>query len=279
MRNQAGLSIAPGVTYNLGTLRLERDVVFLDTETTGADPAFDKVVQVAMVRLRPDGTSDECESLVNPGMPIPVESQRVHGITDGDVEFQPTFRVIAPELLRFLDGADLGGFNLIRFDVPILRKEFSSAGHTWNLEGVRILDAQIIYHKMEPRDLSAATRFYCGRQLDGAHGAAADARASCEVLLSQIGRYPELPRDVAALDARFHQADPRFVDSDRRFAWRHGEATFNFGVRRGQKLKEVAQRSPDYLRWMLERDFSREVKHVVAEALEGQFPVPPAPPS
>jgi DNA polymerase III subunit epsilon len=261
--------------YTLNSFRLERELVVLDTETTGADANFDRVVQIALVRLRPDGSSVELESLVNPGLPIPVEAQRVHGITDAMVEFAPSFKHLAPDLLRFMDGADLGGFNLLRFDIPILRNEFSHAGHSWELEGIRIVDAQVIFHKMEPRDLSAATRFYCGRELDGAHGALADARATLDVLLAQVERYPDLPRDVAALDALFHQVDRRFVDSERKFQWRHGEATFNFGARRGQSLREVAQKTPDYLRWMRERDFSREIKHLVEEALEGRFPTPP----
>lgn len=264
--------------YAIGSLRLERDLVIFDTETTGADISLDRIVQIALIRLHPDGSSDEYETLVNPGMPIPVEAQRVHGITDAMVEFQPAFKHIAQDLIAFMAGADLAGFNLLRFDVPLLRNEFSRAGHTWSIEGVRILDAQIIYHKMEPRDLSAATRFYCNRELDGAHGALADARATCSVLLAQIERYPRLPRDVAGLDSLFRQVDLRFVDSERKFCWRHGEATFNFGGRRGQTLREVARNNPEYLRWMIDRDFSRETKAIVTEALDGRFPTPPPPP-
>ena len=129
---------------------------------------------------------------------------------------------------------------------------------------------------MEPRDLSAACRFYCGRELVGAHGALADTRATLDVLLAQLERYPELPRDVAGLNALFNVADPRFLDSQRRFAWRNGEATFNFGARRGQSLRDVAVRNPDYLEWMLSRDFSEDVKVLVGDALAGKFPLPPS---
>jgi DNA polymerase-3 subunit epsilon len=256
-------------------LRLERDLVVLDTETTGADISVDRVVQVAAIRLHPGGSREEFETLVNPGIRIPIEAQRVHGITDAMVEFAPPFKRVAPRLMDFLRDADLAGYNLLRFDIPLLRGEFQRAGQCWELEGVRILDAQVIFHKMEPRDLSAACRFYCGRDLIGAHGALADSRATLDVLLGQLDRYPELPRDVAGLDALFHLPDPRFLDSQRRFTWRNGEATFNFGARKGQTLRDVASKSPDYLEWMLNRDFSEDVKLLVVEALAGKFPIPP----
>jgi DNA polymerase-3 subunit epsilon len=262
-----------------GALQLERDLVVLDTETTGADVTLDRVVQIALVRLQSDGFRREFESLVNPGVPIPVEAQRVHGITDSMVEFAPPFRRLVPDLLEFMKDADLAGFNLLRFDIPVLKNEFQRCGHNWDLDGVRIVDAQIIFHKMEPRDLSAASRFYCGKVLEGAHGALADTRATLEVLLAQIERYPALPRDVKGLDAMFHQPDQRFVDSNRRFFWRNGEATFNFGNRRGQSLREVAQNNPGYLQWMLDSNFSSEVKGLVEDALQGTFPAPPCAPS
>ncbi len=257
-------------------LRLDRDLVFLDAETTGADCSLDRVVQLALVRLHPDGATEEFESLVNPGAPIPIEAQQIHGITDDMVEFAPPFKRLAPEILDRCRDADLAGFNLLRFDIPLLKCEFQRCGLVWNLDGVRIVDCQIIFHKMEPRDLSAAYRFYCGRELDGAHGALADTRATARVLLSQIRRYPELPHEVGELDALFHRPDRRFVDSNRRFCWRNQEATFNFGYRRGQTLREVAAKAPEYLHWMLERDFPPEVKVLVQDALAGRFPCPPA---
>ena len=265
-------------TDGTGPLQLDRDLVFLDTETTGADVTLDRVVQIALVRLRTDGSRAEFESLVNPGVPIPRESQRVHGISDTMVEFAPPFRRLVPELLEFMKDADLSGYNLIRFDIPLLKNEFQRAGQLWDLEGVRIVDAQIIFHKMEPRDLSAAVRFYCGRAMEGAHGALADTRATLDVLLAQVAHYPDLPRDVVALDAMFHQPDRRFVDASRRFFWRNGEATFNFGNRRGQTLRDVAQNSPGYLQWMIDSNFSAEVKNLAESALQGNFPEPPAAP-
>jgi DNA polymerase III subunit epsilon len=263
---------------DLGSFSLARDLVFLDLETTGPDPSVDRIVQLALIRLRPDGTTEEFESLVNPGVPIPLEAQRVHGITDAMVEFSPSFKHLAPDLLERLRDADLSGFNILRFDLPLLRNELERSGCAWSTEGIRFVDTQVIFHKMEPRDLSAASRFYCGRELEGAHGALADTRASLAVLLAQVGRYPDLPRDVPGLDQMFNQPDRRFVDSTRRFLWRNGEAAFNFGNRRGQTLREVAQRNPDYLQWMLDKDFPSDVKTLVRAAMEGKFPVPPAVP-
>ena len=255
-----------------GSLRLERPLVVFDTETTGAEISTDRVVQIALVKLFPDGRIEEYESLVNPEMPIPLEAQAIHGIKDADVEFAPPFRRIAPDLIRFWDGCDLGGFNLTRFDVPLLRGEFQRAGVTWNLEGVKIVDAQRIYHAMEPRDLTAAYRFYCGKQLEGAHGAMADTRATLGVILGQLEHYPDLPRDVVGLDARFNVPDNRFVDTTRKFRWVNGEAVFNFGNKRGRVLRDVAEREPDYLKWMLSQDFGPEVRRLLEGALEGNFP-------
>ncbi|MDM7914436.1 MAG: 3'-5' exonuclease, partial [Candidatus Eisenbacteria bacterium] len=200
-----------------GFLNLDRPLVFLDTETTGTDLNQDRIVQIALVKLYPDGRREEFESLVNPEMPIPREAQAIHGITDGDVALAPPFRRIAPTIALFCRGCDLAGFNLGRFDVPLLRAEFQRAGHAWDLDGVRVVDVQRIYHAMEPRDLSAARRYYCGCEHEGAHGAMADTRVTLEVLLAQLERYPDLPRDVAGLDARFNLPDDRFLDPTRKF--------------------------------------------------------------
>ncbi len=253
-------------------LILDRPLVALDTETTGADTTVDRVVQLALVRLDPDGSREEFETLVNPGEPIPAEATAIHGITDEAVKFAPPFRRIAPEIVQRTAGCDLTGFNLIRFDIPLLLNEFRRAGETWDLSGVRILDAQIFYHMMEPRDLSAAYKFYCGKELKGAHGALADTRATLDVLLEQVRRYPELPDDVAGLDALCNRPDPRFVDRDRRFRWRNGEPVFNFGEHKGRLLLDVAKSSTSYLEWMLRKNFSDEVHGLIRDALSGELP-------
>ena len=253
-----------------GSLRLERALVALDTETTGAEISSDRVVQIALIKLHPDGRREEFESLVNPEIPIPLEAQAIHGIKDEDVRFAPPFRRVAPEILRFCEGCDLAGFNLTRFDLPLLRAEFQRAGISWNLEDVKVIDAQRIFHALEPRDLTAAYRFYCGLPLEGAHGALADTRATLDVILAQVDHYPELPRDVAGLDARFNVPDTRFVDTTRKFRWYNGEPVFNFGQKRGRGLREVAEKERDYLEWILSQDFGPEVRRLVSEALEGR---------
>jgi len=183
----------------------------------------------------------------------------VHGITDTMVEYAPPFRRIVPDLLEHMKEADLAGFNIIRFDIPLLKNEFQRAGHNWDLEGVRIVDAQIIFHKMEPRDLSAALRFYCGRILEGPMAPwPTPAPPRCP---SQPARALSQPAPgCGGPGCRVPSAGPAVRGWSRRFFWRNGEATFNFGNRRGQTLREVAQNSPGYLQWMLDSNFSSEVK-------------------
>lgn len=255
-----------------GALRLERPIVFLDTETTGIDLMQDRVVEIALVRLDPSGARTEFRSLVNPEMEIPEEARRVHGISNEMVAGEPTFAELAPKLLDMLRDVDLGGYNVIRFDVPMLRNEFDRVGAPWKTEGMRIVDAQTIYHRMEPRDLSAAVRYYCGREMEGAHGALADTRATVDVLLGQLERYPALPRDVNGLDAQFNAPDRRFVDSGRKFRWRNGEPYFNFGTHRGASLREVKEKDPKYLDWIGRGEFTPEVKKLVRDSLRGIIP-------
>lgn len=254
-------------------LRLDRPLVFFDTETTGTDPRQDRIVEFAAVKLHPDGSREEVRWLVNPKEPIPREASAIHGITDETVRDAPTFAEIAADILKFIDGCDLSGYNVARFDVPLLRKELERIDLRLEEEGVRVIDPQVIFFKKEPRDLSAAVSFYCGREHAGAHGALPDAVASLDVLVAQLERYPDLPADSEGLAAASAMpSDPRFVDSDRRFVWRHGEAYFNFGKVKGRSLRDVAERDVGYLGWILDRDFSEEVKGIVRRAKQGQFP-------
>lgn len=259
-----------------GALRLERPLVFLDTETTGADPSIDRVVQIALVKLHPDGRVEEYDRLVNPGVPIPAEASEIHGITDAMVEFAPPFKRIAGEVAAFWQQSDLAGFNLLRFDLPLLRNEFQRCGEPWNVEDAMVVDAQKIFHAREPRDLSAAVRFYCGHELEGAHGAMADTRATMAVVLAQLERYADLPRDVSGLNELYNQPDAQFVDRSRKFRWSDGEPVVNFGSQqRGGKLSELilTPEGRGFLRWILDRDFSAEVKGIVERALnEGIIP-------
>lgn len=259
------------MTEELGRLRLERPIVVLDIEATGLDPAYERIVEIALIRVGPNGKRIPFRRLVDPGIPIPAEATRIHGIDDARVKGAPRFEEIAPDVLDHLSDADLVGFNHVRFDLPILREEFRRANVEWDWRSPRIVDVQAIYHRMEPRDLSAAVRFYCGRELTGAHGALADVEGTLDVFLAQLQRYPELPGGVEELDALFDRKDDRYVDRDRRFLWRDGEPAFAFGLHRGKLLRTVAEEDPDHLDWILRKDFSDEVKGIVTDALRGMI--------
>lgn len=188
-------------------LVLERPLVFMDLETTGVSPVADRIVELSMIKVHPDGRRETMTRRVNPGMPIPPESSRIHGITDGDVAGAPLFAHIADEILAFIGGADLAGFNIVRFDLPILHRELAVADRHLEMEGRAVVDAQVIYHRRVPRDLAAAYRFYCGKELVGAHTAQADIEACLEVLDAELAAYPDLPRTPKALHEQFTPRD------------------------------------------------------------------------
>lgn len=265
----------------MGGLRLERPLVVFDLETTGTTIGVDRVVEVGLVRLAPDGTRTEWVRRVNPGLPIPPEATRVHGITDADVRDMPPLEAIADELVGLLAGADVGGFNSLGFDWPFLAAELERVGRPLDRTAARHVDAMRIFHLKEPRDLSAALRFYCGREHAGAHSALADAGATLDILQAQVARYDDLPADVAGLDAFCAQGRENRVDPDGKLVWTQaGEAAFTFGKYRGRTLREVAAEDPGYLRFLqrtdLERPFGAEVRRLAAEAAAGKYPARPA---
>jgi DNA polymerase-3 subunit epsilon len=184
----------------LRNLKLSRPLVFFDLETTGPDPYADRVVEISVLKVAPDGSREGRTRRINPGRPIPPEATAVHGIRDEDVRDSPQFRQIARSLLEFLEDADLAGYNVRRFDAPILDREFRDCGMDLGLSRRRVIDAMTIFHRKEPRDLSAAVRLFLGRPHEGAHSAEADVAAAAEVLDAQLERYPDLPRTVEALD-------------------------------------------------------------------------------
>ncbi len=250
----------------------ERRLAVFDLETTGTDRLTDRIVEFAAVRLDAHGDVATLDLRVNPGVRIPRESTRVHGIADEDVALCPPFPSVAPEIAAFLEGCDLAGYNIRSFDVPVLLREMEAAKTPFSLEGRRIVDMQTIYFKREPRDLAAAVRFFAGRDHGGAHAALADAVASAEVLAGQLRRYQDLPRDLEKLHELSRPAEGRFVDPDKRFFWRDGEAVFAFGAHRGTRLEEVAEKNPSYLDFMLEGSFPDEAKRIAREAKRGVFP-------
>lgn len=245
-------------------LNLKRPLVFFDLETTGVDTAKDRIVEISMVKVTPDGEEIVRTRLINPQMHIPEDATAIHGITDEDVKDQPTFAQIAKSLYKFIEGCDFGGFNSNRFDLPMLVEEFLRAGVDVDFKSRKFIDVQNIFHKMEQRTLVAAYKFYCDKDLTDAHSAEADTRATYEVLKAQLDRYSELQNDVTALaefSARGETADyaGRIGYNDK------GEEVFNFGKYKGVKVSEVFQREPSYYDWMMKGDFPLYTKKVITE--------------
>jgi DNA polymerase-3 subunit epsilon len=251
-------------------LRLERPLAVFDLETTGTDPMQDRIVELSVLRLDPDGGRELRTRRINPGRPIPPEASAVHGIRDEDVRDAPSFRQIGRSLLDFLDGADLAGFNVRRFDLPLLEREFRDCGLDLGAAGRRVIDAMTVFHRKEPRDLAAAVGFYLGREHEGAHGAEADVVATLEVLEAQVERYDDVPDDVAAL-ADWLERGRGGSGERRRFVRRDdGELLLAFGKHRGRTLREVAASESRYLEWILQSDFPEDDKQLVRDALSEQ---------
>ena len=245
-------------------LNLKRPIVFFDLETTGVDTAKDRIVEVSMIKIMPDGEEIVRTRRINPQMHIPEQATAIHGITDEDVKDAPTFAQVAKSMAQFIEGCDFGGFNSNRFDLPMLVEEFLRAGVDVDFKRRRFVDVQNIFHKMEQRTLVAAYKFYCDKNLEEAHSAEADTRATYEVLMAQLDRYPELQNDVAALadfSERGQMAD---------FAGRIGfndkqEEVFNFGKYKGRRVEDVFREEPSYYAWMMNGDFPLYTKKVITE--------------
>ncbi|MFH1842654.1 MAG: 3'-5' exonuclease [bacterium] len=254
-------------------LILERPLVCFDLETTGVDIAKDRIVQIGLIRVEPDGSSQRRETLVNPQVPIPPAATAIHGISDADVADQPTLAQLVPELVELFADADVAGFNSIQFDLPLLNEEMKRVGCPLDPAGRRHFDAMRIFHAKEKRDLTAAFQFYCDQELEGAHTALADASATLEILDAQLDRYADLPRDAAGLHRFCNIDEGKWVDNTRKFTWNdQGEAAFAFGKNRGRTLRDITATSPDYLDWIASSDFGSEVKQIAADAKKGRFP-------
>jgi DNA polymerase-3 subunit epsilon len=252
-------------------LKLTRPLAFFDLETTGLNTSSDRIVELALIRISPHGDVLERVRRFNPGMPIPPESTAIHGITDEDVAEEPAFSAVAKSLAELLENSDLAGFNIRRFDIPLLLEEFKRAGVPFSIEGRRLIDAQTIFHRQEPRDLSAAARFYLEREHREAHTALGDIRTTAAVLAAQLERYPELPKDLDGLNAYCDKASPLRTELDKWFMKKGDELVFRRGKHRGEALTQVASTAPDYLQWMLGADdMDEEVLRVVRGALAGE---------
>jgi DNA polymerase-3 subunit epsilon len=257
-------------------VKLDRPLVFFDIESTGTSPKADRIVEIALIRMRPGCARDARAFRVNPGMPIPPEVSAIHGIGDADVKGCPPFRGIAGELLALFGDADIAGFNILRFDLPMLVEEFLRCDIEFDIENRRIIDVQRIFHRREPRDLSAALAFYCSEFHLGAHGAMADADATLRVLEGQFERYPDLPADMDRLHEYCNQRDPSWVDRAGKLRWSSGKIVINFGKLKGVALEDLIREDPGFVKWMLRSEFPRDTRRIVEEAANGRWPSPPA---
>lgn len=248
-------------------LNLKRPIIFFDLETTGINISYDRIVEISCIKVLPDGGEHSYTRRLNPEMHIPEAATAVHHISDEDVKDAPTFAQIAPSLFQSFEGCDIAGFNSNKFDIPLLMAEFARAGFNFTLQGRNLVDVQTIYHRLEQRTLSAAYRFYCGKDLEGAHSALADTRATYEVLMAQLDKYPateEFGNDMETLHKFSIQGGN--IDLAGRFSRTpEGEVKFNFGKYRGQLVADVLRREPSYYNWMMQGDFAKDTKDILTE--------------
>lgn len=245
-------------------LQLTRPICFFDLETTGINITNDRIVEMAVVKLNPDGSQEEKLWLINPEMPIPPEAAAVHGITDEKVADAPTFRELVAEISAFIIHCDLAGFNSDRFDIPLLAEEMLRADYDFDMKNLKTVDVQTIFHKMEQRTLSAALKFYCQQDLTDAHSALADTRATFDVLQAQLERYNELEPSVdflSAFTSRRKSADlAGFIIFNK-----EGKECFSFGKHKGKTVDQVLEQEQGYFGWLMGADFPRYTKKVLTQ--------------
>lgn len=257
-------------------LHLKNPLVVFDLETTGTAISRDRIVEMALIKVFPDGTEEEKHRRINPTIPIPLETSLIHGIYDEDIKDEPTFKQVAKSLAIWLEGCDLAGFNILKFDVPMLVEEFLRADVDFNVENRKLVDAQKIFHMMEKRNLTAAYKFYCDKNLEGAHNALVDTKATLSVLVSQVERYDgevvtdlmgkeigKIENDMKTLHELTNQ---RMVDLAGRMVYNaEGQETFNFGKHRGRLVSDVLQKEPSFYDWMMKGDFPLDTKRKLTQ--------------
>lgn len=246
-------------------LQLKKPLAIIDLETTGVNLSTDRIVEIAIVRIQPDGTKQIKRKLLNPEIPISAISLEMHGISNEMVKDAPTFKQAANEIKQFLENCDLAGYNSNRFDIPLLAEEFLRVGLEFDFNHRQLLDVQKIFHMMEQRTLGAAYKFYCNKSLDGAHRAEADAVATWEVLQAQMEKYPQLGTTVESVITCI--GDDSLVDFARRMIMEKGVEVFNFGKHKGRSVVEVLRAEPQYYDWMMKGDFPMHTKHKLTEIL------------
>jgi DNA polymerase-3 subunit epsilon len=245
-------------------LNLANPLVFLDLETTGINISKDRIIEISVLKVSPNGKEESKTCRINPEMLIPPESTEIHGITDDDVKDCPTFKEIAKSLVTLIEGCDLAGFNSNRFDIPLLAEEFLRAGVEIGLNKRKFIDVQTIFHKMEQRTLGAAYKFYCEKDLDNAHSAEGDAIATYEVLKAQLDRYPDLQNDIKFL-SEFSSFTNNVDFAGRMIYNSKKEEVINFGKYKGRLVTEVLHSDPAYYTWIMNGDFTLNTKNVLTE--------------
>lgn len=243
-------------------LNLTKPICFFDLETTGVNITTDRIVEISILKVYPNGKEERKTWRVNPEMPIPKEVSEIHGIYNEDVADKPTFKELAKEIYNMIKDSDLGGFNSNRFDIPLLAEEMLRAEVDFDMKNRQAIDVQTIFHKMEQRTLSAAYKFYCGKSLDDAHSAEADTLATYEVLKAQLAKYDELENDTKFL-AEF-SSRKKFADFAGFITYnKKGEECFSFGKHKGKLVTEVLEKEPGYFGWLLNADFPLYTKKVL----------------
>lgn len=243
-------------------LKLSKPLAFIDLETTGVNVGSDRIVEISILKLMPDGSKQIKTKRVNPEMPIPAGSTAIHGIHDADVANQPTFKQLAHEIAKFIDNADLAGYNSNKFDIPLLVDEFLRCEVNFDMKGRRMVDVQNIFHKMEQRTLVAAYRFYCNKEIEKAHSAEADITATYEVLMAQLEKYPDLKQDIDSLSEFSSYGNT--VDFAGRIIYNEkNEEVFNFGKHKGRNVIQVFKEESSYYDWMMKGDFTQQTKQVI----------------
>jgi DNA polymerase-3 subunit epsilon len=260
-------------------LNLTKPLVFIDLETTGVNPASDRIIDIAMLKALPDGSTETKTWRVNPGILIPEATTKIHGIKNEDVVDAPLFAAIVPQVLDFIGAADLGGYNSTRFDIPLLIEECMRAGFDFDLKNRKLIDAQHIFYMMEPRNLTAAYRFYCNKKLENAHSAEADIKATYEVFLAQIEKYKDVQIETKSgeLITPIHNnintlasyiSDNQSVDLVGRIVLNDkGVEVFNFGKYKDKAIEEVFKKEPSYYHWMMQGDFTHYTKKIITQIM------------
>ena len=243
-------------------LNLLKPLAFFDLETTGVNVGSDRIVEIAILKVHPDGSKEKLTQRLNPTIPIPIASSEIHGIYDNDIKDMPTFSQMAHKFLQFLDNCDLAGFNSNKFDVPLLAEEFLRCEVDFELRGRKLVDVQNIFHIMEPRTLSGALKFYCEKELTNAHAAEADIHATFEVLEAQLSKYPDLKNDVTFL-SEFSTRNKNADLAGRIIYNEQGVEVFNFGKHKDKSVEEIFKKESSYYDWMMHGDFPLYTKKVI----------------